>query len=69
MISALSISDMYRDYNDGILLVSDWVNPVSSYDFPIKYSLLLIDGVIFGVEGGGGSCDKSYLTDTLIYSE
>lgn len=45
---------MHQDYNDGIPLVSDWVNPVSSNDFLIKFSLLLIDGVIFGEEGGGG---------------
>lgn len=27
LIGVLSISTMHRDYNDGILLVSDWVNP------------------------------------------
>lgn len=47
-------STVHQDYRDGILLVSDWVNPASCNDYLIKCNLLLIDGVIFGEEGGGG---------------
>lgn len=55
MIGTPLISTTHQDYNDGIPLVSDWVNPVSCNDFLIKYNLLLIDGVTFGEEGSVGN--------------
>ena len=40
---------------------------IPSRDSLMKYCLLLIDGVIFGEEGGEGEVrEEKYLTDTLI---
>lgn len=36
LIGVASISTVHKDYNDGIPLVCDWVNPVSCNDFLIK---------------------------------
>lgn len=46
---------------------SDWVNPISGNDFLIKYSLLLVDDLIFGYEGGGEERQSSLAKQILMY--
>lgn len=45
---------MHQDYNDGILLITVWVNRVFSNNFLIKYSLLLVDDLIWRKVADGG---------------